>query len=139
MDIKNSGSDATGAYKLIDYFMRWADEANAKADVIVLANHFGVEISPGIIAWTRDRVLPNVKAWRPSQDVGGVHTYQTGWFAIVSMVQQVSVLLNASALAFALNRNGPPYIVKNNIGAIITDIAVAPIFCGSHYPIGGYT
>lgn len=124
---------------MIDYFFQWTTEADAKTDALMLADHFAVEVSPGLIDWARDRVLPNVKAWRPSQDVGGVHTYQTGWFAIVSLKNQVTVLLNATALAFALDRNGPPYVIRNNIGAVITDIAVDPIFCGSHYPIGGYT
>lgn len=119
--------------------MHWASEADAKADALILADRHGIEISPGVVLWLRDHVLPDVKAWRPSQDVGGVHTYLTGWFAIIALAQPRGVLLNASALAFALNRDGPPYVIKNNIGGVITDIAVEPIFCGSHYPIGGYT
>jgi len=119
---------------MIDYFFKWTDEAAAKADAFSVAQKF--EISG---EWARDHVLPNVQAWRPSQDVGGVHTFLTGWVAIVSTQNQVQVLLNAAALQFALDRNGPPYIVKNNIGGIITDVACSPIFCGSHYPIGGFT
>ncbi len=121
---------------MIDYFFKWTDEASAKADALILAQKYYNQVGT---AWSQDLVLPNVKAWRPSQDVGGVHTYLTGWFAIVAWPTQVSVLLNASALAFALDRNGPPYIIKNNIGAIINDVGCAPIFAGSHYPIGGYT
>lgn len=86
---------------MIDYFFRFNSEADAKADVLMLADKHAIEISPGVIAWARDHVLPNVKAWRPSQDIGGVHTYLSGWFAIVSMTQPRDVLLNASALAFA--------------------------------------
>lgn len=121
----------------VDYFFRWASEADAKTDAIMLADYLNV-LPGGLRGWARDKVLPDVKAWRPSQDIGGVHTYLTGWFAIVSLQSQVQVLLNATALAFAMNRDGPPYIIKNNIGSIITDIACEPIFCGSHYPIGGY-
>lgn len=123
---------------MIDMFFRWSSEGAAKQDALALAEFLGVEITPGVREWLRDHVLPNVKAWRPSQDVDGVHSYLTGWFAIVSLMQPRDVLLNASALSFALNREGPPYIIRNNIGAVITDIACEPIFLGSHYPIGGY-
>lgn len=128
---------------MIDYFFRWSTSLEAKADAFAAAQRFGVQLSSGAWAWARDHVLPDVQAWRPSQDIisSGVtiHNYQAGWFATVSMNTQVSVLLNSSQLAFCLDRDGPPYIIKNNIGAIITDIAVAPIFTGSHYPIGGYS
>ena len=117
---------------MIDYFFKWNTEADAKADALAAAQKF--EING---AWLQDHVLPNVQAWRPSQDVGGVHTFLTGWFAIVATQNQIQALLNAAALQFALNRDGPPYIVVNNIGGVITDVAVSPIFAGSHYPIGG--
>lgn len=123
---------------MIDYFFRWTDEAAAKADAISLAQHFGFQSSAAWV-WAADHVLPNVQVWRPSQDVGGVHTYLAGWSAIVSVNNQVAALLNAAALAFALNRDGPPYVIKNNIGVIISDVACSPIFAGSHYPIGGYS
>jgi hypothetical protein len=119
---------------VIDYFFKWPDEASAKADALALANFLNVNLG-----WFQDKVLPNVRAWRPSQDVGGVHTFLTGWFALAAWPTQVTILLNATALAFALDRNGPPYIIKNNIGGVITDIGVSPIFAGSHYPIGGYS
>ena len=124
---------------MIDYFFRWNSIAEAKADALMLADHHAIEVTPGVIQWALDRVLPNVKAWRPSQDVAGVHTYLTGWYAIVALHQQLPTFLNASALAFALDRNGPPYVIKNNIGTVITDIACEPIFCGSYYPLGGYS
>lgn len=124
---------------MIDYFFRWNSITDAKADALWLTQKYAFEISPGVIEWARDKVLPNIKAWRPSQDVGGVHTYLIGWFAIVALNGQVPILLNASALAFALDRNGSPYVIKNNIGTIITDVACEPIFAGSHYPLGGYT
>ena len=125
---------------MIDFFFRWNSQADARADAIALAQRFGSLDKDGLLQWARDHVLPNVKAWRPSQDSGSpvVHVYLPGWFAIVSLETQPAVLLNASALAFALNREGPPYIIKNNIGAVITDVACEPIFAGSHYPIGGY-
>jgi hypothetical protein len=47
------------------------------------------------------------------------------------------VIINDNSLSFALDRNGPPYVIKNNIGAVLNDVAVSPIFAGSHYPLGG--
>jgi hypothetical protein len=86
--------------------------------------------------------LPNVKAWRPSLDVtnpdGSVtHTYIAGWLGILALDHIETVIINDNSLAFALDRNGPPYVIKNNIGSVITDIAVSPVFAGSHYPLGG--
>jgi hypothetical protein len=97
--------------------------------------------------WGTFRVLPNVKAWRPSLDSGSPaeHTYLAGWFAILAMEEAIPAILNDNNLAFALNRNWDPgaspknLIVKNNIGAIITDVAVSPVFAGSNYPIGGFS
>lgn len=131
----------------VDYFFRWADEATAKSQALALGEHFGIEITPGVIEWARDRVIPNVKAWRPSQDIivdGRVtHNYLSGWFAIVSLNRHVDILMSAAALQFALNRNacnnGYPFVIKNNIGAVISDVACEPIFVGSNYPMGGYT
>ena len=126
---------------MIDYFLRWNSEADAKNDAFALIQKFGSLDGNGILQWARGHVLPDVKAWRPSQDGGSppVHNYLSGWFAIVALDRRADVLLNASALAFALDRDGPPYIIKNNIGAIITDVACEPIFAGSHYPMGGFT
>lgn len=127
---------------MIDYFFRWTTEADAKQDALMLADYLHVS-SSGLRDWARDRVLPDVKVWRPSQDIissgAVVHSYLAGWSAIVALAQPRDILTNASALAFALNREGPPYVIKNNIGAIISDVACEPIFAGSHYPIGGYS
>lgn len=128
---------------MIDYFFRWATSSEARADIFASAQRFGVQLDSGTWSWALDHVLPDVKVWRPSQDIVSsgsiVHSYLTGWSAIVSLNNQVNILLNSSQLAFALDRNGPPYVIKNNIGAIISDVACSPIFAGSHYPIGGYS
>lgn len=137
---------------MIDYFLRWNTSSEAKADALSAAQKFGFQLSSGW-AWGRDHVIPDVRAWRPSQDVVTtivstvdgttyrtiVHNYLTDWFAIVSLNNQVSVLLNSSELAFALDRDGPPYVIRNNIGAVISDVVCSPVFAGSHYPIGGYS
>lgn len=122
----------------VDYFCRWSDEQAAKQDAARLQNYFGTPISTN---WLLHQFLPNVKVWRPSQDTGTppnvVHTYLTGWFGILSLDHIEDVIINDNSLAFALDRDGPPYVLKNNIGNIITDVAVSPLFAGSHYPLGG--
>lgn len=126
---------------MIDYFFKWTDEAAAKADVLMLADYLNVAPG-GLREWARDKVLPNPKVWRPSQDtvVNGVvvHAYLTGWFLVVALERRVAVLLNSTALQFALDRDarnaGQPFVVKNNIGAVINDVKVAPVFAGSNYP-----
>lgn len=116
----------------------------------MLADHISVgrSISPDTQIWLNDHVITNVNVWRPSQDIVTVspatrtHVYLTGYYAIVAWPRLVNVLLNASALAFCLDRDaanaGQPFVIKNNIGAVITDIGVSPVFAGSNYPIGGF-
>ena len=125
---------------MIDYFMRWNSEADAIAEAASFEKLGAFDnSSPPIWYWNADHVLPNCKAWRVSQDSGSppVHTYITGWLCIVALQGMNQTLLDHPKLQFALNRNGPPYVVKNNIGAIMQDIAAEPIFAGSHYPLGG--
>ena len=122
---------------MIDYFCHWTDEAAAKQDAKRLRQYFGLEDSSLVTEWFLHQFLPNVKAWRPSLDVGGVHTYLTGWFGILSLDHIEDVIYNDNSVAFVLARDGPPYLLKNNIGAVINDLAVSPVFAGSHYPIGG--
>lgn len=124
---------------MIDYFFKFTNVAAAKADPVVQQNMDTLRT-----IWRNDYVLVDLQVWRPSQDVAGpndsfgnptvIHTFLTGWFVMVSLPNQVPVLLNHSALQFALDRDGPPYVIKNNIGAVMQDVRVSPIFMGSHYP-----
>src|SRR6266700_3239658 len=101
---------------MIDYLFRFADEATARANVFVLAQKFFHQGLGGddASAWITDHVLPNVQAWRPSQDTTApglqgttivLHSYLPGWFCIVATNNPVQVLLNAAALQFALYRD----------------------------------
>ena len=131
-----------------DYFLKYNSEAAAKTDAHALAQAMGQPVSQD---WRKEHTLPDVKAWRPSQDTmvddgqGGQrvqHNFLNGWFVIVSLDYQEPVLLNSTALQFALDRDacnrGEKFVVKNNIGAIIKDVACEPIFAGSTYPMGNY-
>jgi hypothetical protein len=113
----------------IDYFFAFANEAAAISDPVVQA-HFNVD-------WMRDHVLPNVAAIRISTGLPFA-----GWFVLVSTKVSIPALLNHAALQFALDRDkaiaAQPFVVRNNIGATITDVMVSPIFAGSKYPVGGF-
>lgn len=131
---------------MIDFFLKYATEAEAIADSYALAEAAGFQKMSD--AWLEDHTLPNVKAWRPSQDTldgqgRTVHHYLTGYYILVALKGRNPTLLGAAALAFALDRDacnaGQPFVVKNNIGAVLQDIGVSPIFAGSNYPIGGYS
>lgn len=144
---------------MIDYAFRFATEA-AAITAASCAKDLGafIQINPNSTAtqwvWDTSYVLPNMKAWRISQDTSGIvpgstiifppngipttiHNYLTGWFAIVSKPSILAAYLNSTGLQFALNRDGPPWVVQNNIGGIITDIGCEPLFAGSPYPMGG--
>lgn len=142
---------------MIDYFCKWNSEAEAKQDAARLRNYFGAPLTSG---WLLHWFLPNVQAWRISQDVqvpdgmGGMmvqHTYLAGWYGLLALDHQEPVILNDNSLAFALDRDAAErnylnpgdspkstIVIKNNIGAVLQDVGVSPIFAGSHYPMGGY-
>jgi hypothetical protein len=131
---------------MIDFFLKYTNEAEAIADSYALAEAAGFHKLDDY--WLEDHTLPDVKAWRPSQDTldgqgRAVHHYLTGYYILVALRRRNQTLLNAAALAFALDRDacnaGNPFVVKNNIGAVLQDIGVSPIFAGSNYPIGGYS
>lgn len=127
---------------MIDYFLKF----NTEADAITAATGTALgqftrntDGTQGPWTWNRNFVNPNIKAWRISQDVGNppVHTFLAGWFAIVSTANPNAQLSNHPNLAIELNRDGPPYLRKNNTGIPASDLNFQPVFAGSHYPIGG--
>ena len=140
MDDKACRCDVAGVHGVTqyDFFAKWNSEAEAKQDAYRLRQYFGTDGGTIVKEWYLHQFLPNVKAWRVSQDnTDGTHNYLAGWFGILSLDHIENVIINDNSLAFALNRDGPPYVIKNNIGAVINDVAVSPIFAGSHYPLGG--
>lgn len=139
---------------MIDYFCRWATIADAKADAARLRKYLGddtvVGSPPQWQRWYLNHFIPDIKAWRISQDVmvGSPptvqHTYLPGWFGLLALDQAIPALYNDAACQFCLNREfnlntspPTPIVVKNNIGAVLQDVGVAPVFAGSHYPLGG--
>jgi hypothetical protein len=136
---------------MIDYFMKYNAESEAIA-AAEAAGKLGRRDAENIWRWDTDYVRPNIKTWRISQDSSTIvsdgiheptpvitHTSLPGWYAIVSTVNPNALLSNDPALAIELNRDGPPYLRKNNTGIAAVDLNFEPIFSGSHYPIGGIT
>jgi hypothetical protein len=132
---------------MYDFFFKWATEEEAWADRQRLAEYLGID--DNATSWNQSTMLPNVKAWRPSQDTTSgtpprvIHTYLAGWFAIIATPKKAQILLNDGNLQFCIDRDAwiaqkPPYVIKNNIGAVIQDVACQPIFAGSNYPTDGY-
>lgn len=134
---------------MYDFFFKWATEEEAWADRMRLADYLGIDVNA--TSWNQSTMLPNVKAWRPSQDVFSGsppvfvrHTYLAGWFALIATPKPANYLMNDNNLQFCLDRRAwnsrtPPYVVKNNIGTVINDVAVEPIFAGCNYPVNGYS
>lgn len=124
---------------MIDYFLKFNDEASAIA-AAEAAGKLGSRDAEGNWHWNPDHVAPNIKAWRISQNnPDGTHNYLTGWYCIVS-TEKINATLNSDpALQFTLDRDGPPYVIKNNVGAVLTNLGYEPVFSGSHYPVGGVT
>src|SRR4030095_14080281 len=100
---------------MIDYFAKWNNEQEAKQDAFRLRQYFGTDGGAVVKDWYLHQFLPNLKVGRPSQYVNGVDTYLTGWFGILALDHIENVILNDNSLAFALDRDGPPYIIRNNI------------------------
>ncbi len=131
---------------MYDYFFKFTDEAAAIADAsgtIYYSPGFTLRsvVYPG--AWNTWRVVPGIKVWRASQDIGGVHTFLPGWFGMIMVPQIIPALINHSALQLALDRDaisiGQPGILKCNITAILQDLRFQPVPLGSSYPFGNLT
>jgi hypothetical protein len=142
-----------------DYAYAFASEAAAVADATMLAGHYNatVDLDTGLpIGWLMDHVLPGIKCWEPSQDVTTVnpdpppatittHTYLTGYYVLVSVASAAPIpaLANDANLKFILDRTkreaGQAFVVKNNIGATLSNLGCQPVFESSNpYPIGGF-
>jgi hypothetical protein len=120
---------------MIDCILKFTSKAAA---LTALANHTDGQ------DWLPDHVLPDVKVWRTSQDVGDVHTYLTGYFVMISLPQAVPALNNIAAVQFVVDRDlanawQPGMILKANLtNAVLQDLRVSPLFAGCDWPFGAW-
>jgi len=140
---------------MYDYGFAFSSAAVAEADAVMLENQFDVTLG-----WATDHVLAGLQVWKPANDVTTqvtnpnpppptvpqiTHTYLTGYFVLVMIntPSPIPALANHPNLQFILNRTareaGQPFVVKNNIGATLGQIGVAPVPQSSNpYPVGGF-
>jgi hypothetical protein len=128
---------------MIDHVMLYATEAGAKADKVRLSDALGI---PATDTWQLNQSIPDIRLWQPSKDTvvndNVVHTYLKGFFLLLSLNRVEPLLRDAPSIFFILDRDaasrGAPFVVFNDIGDMISDIAFAPAFAGSNYPLGGW-
>lgn len=126
---------------MIDVVLKFTSLAAAKADPVVQQHYDAIED-----LFALDRVIPNVKVWRASQDVGGVHTYLSGWYALISLESGriPNSLRDHEAVQVVIDRDKanarqPGAIIRSTVGAaVLQDIRFQPVFAGSDYPWGAW-
>lgn len=133
---------------MIDAILKFTDFATAKVDAVAQGY-----MDQAHALFNADQVIPNIKVWRISQDATGtdlngqpiiIHTFLSGWFCLISIVNIPNNLKNLGAIQFAYDRDlanaRQPCILKNNIGLpLVQDIRFAPVFMGSDLPWGNWT
>ena len=134
---------------MVDYLFSYNNAGSAKAAYDALCTALGLPVSAD---YRRQSTIDNVKVWMPSEDtteMAGdpptarvVHEYLQGYWILIAADKAEAVLADDMAMEFALDRDacnaGQPFIVGNNIGDEINDLAFEPVFAGSNYPVGGY-
>lgn len=139
---------------VIDVYGSWANEAAAQTALATLGRYYNAQIGPSgqAIGYALDTLVPNIKVWRSSQDnisccdANGqniiTHTYQTGWYCIVSFTTPrdnavLAILQGAAAAVIAINRTKMEagqsgFVLKNTFSnAILQDLRWSPVTTNS--------
>jgi hypothetical protein len=124
---------------MIDALVKFADLATAQADPVVQQHMDALHT-----LFRADYVLADVKVWRASQDVGNVHTFLTGWFVLISLpslTPAAIALRDHAALQVCIDADKAKLrqagmVLKSNVGGILQDVRMGPIFAGRDYPFG---
>lgn len=123
---------------MIDYFLKYADEATAKT---ALASRVrGGE-------WPTEYCIAGVTIWRASQDTlagngGIVHTPLAGFFILVSLPNIIPALRDLAAVQVVIDRDlalarQAGAVIKSNVtNAILQDMVISPVFAGTDLPYG---
>ncbi len=125
----------------IDYILRFASRAAAKADAVVGLQT--VNDDQGAKQWLASNAV-EVTVWRDSQDVGGVHTPLSGFYVLISLDQIVPALRDHAAAQLVIDRDmmnarTPGFVLKSGVSnAILQDLRISPIFAGMNPPWGSF-
>ena len=132
----------------IDVVLKFADRPTAIADATAVLDTYVDADGDGLRHFLPNHVIENVKVWRASQDVGGVHTYLAGWFCLISLPSEqaakLAPLQNHPAVTVVINRDKANAgqvgaIIRSTVSnAILQDLRMSPVFAGSDYPWGAW-
>lgn len=134
----------------IDVILRFASLAAAKADPVVQQHRDALAD-----LFADDRVIPNLKVWRASQDTTGTdpegnptvtHNYLAGWYMLVSLESGriPNALRDHAAVQVAINRDKANNrqtgaVIRSTVGAaVLQDLRFEPVFAGSDLPFGSW-
>lgn len=123
-----------------DAVLRFASLAAAKADPVVQQYYDAI-----MDRYRDDLVIPNLQVWRVSQDVGDVHTYDTGFCVLISAPRVIAAVRDHSALRFAVDRDKANArqagaVLRLTVSnAVLQDTRFSPVFAGCDYPWGAWT
>lgn len=126
----------------IDVMLKFASLAVAKADLIV-QRYMALDDAQQS-QFAPDLVIPDVKVWRASQDVNGVHSYLSGYYILVSLPQVIPSLRDHPAVQVAVDRDKmnarqSGMILKSNVtNAVLQDLHFQPIYAGMEPPWGAW-
>jgi hypothetical protein len=126
----------------IDVMLKFATRAAALADPVV-AQYLSKD-DQGQDQFQTNDVLPNMRLWRASQDINGVHTYLTGYYILVSLPQTIPSLRDHSAIQVAadrdkMNARQAGMILRTAIPmGTLQDIRFEPVFAGMDPPWGAW-
>lgn len=122
----------------IDVILRFTSRAAAKDDPAVRAYLRRNEADTDD-DFAPDAIIPNVKVWRASQDVNGVHNYLAGFFVLVSLPRIVPALRDHDAVQVVINADTNAVLRKTVSNAVMQDLRFEPVFAGSNYPFGNWS
>ena len=125
----------------VDAVLKFSSLAAAKADPVVQRYYDAV-----LDLFAESMLIPNVKVWRASQDVNGVHTFLSGWYALISIETKglPDDVKNHAAIQVVIDRDKANArqvgaIIRSTVSAaLLQDLRFQPVFAGSDYPWGAW-
>lgn len=132
----------------IDVLLKFATVTAARGDPIIQRY-----MSPDQATFSPDLVIPNIHAWKASQDVPSIdadgtpivtHTYLPDFYVLVSLPQAVPDLRDDTATTLAIDRDKmnarqSGMTIKTTLARPeLQDIRFEPVFAGMDPPWGNW-